>query len=429
MERFCMRAQSENELTTVASHLTGCPDCQAKFVSTLRRQREVADLSFTLAPEFWLRHEHLEYEQLVELGNAKLDASDRELIDAHLKICPPCREDVRSFLAFREQIAPEMSVSYAPVEQKSASERLSWVGWWRRLVWKPIYSAAVVILGIALIIGAAFLLKRRAENLQAQHGPTPQVSPVSTPDNRVANVPSPPSTPNESPIEKPNSADAVIINDRGRTITVDKSGSLAGLDDVPSPMRDEIAQVLLSERLERPAILKELSGQQGNLRGGKTAPPFNLTFPSRAVIVSDRPTLKWEKALGASSYQVYVNDQAGHEVAKSDELSSERTAWLLPKSLRRGEVYSWTVVAVVDGKEIVSPGPSSPEMKFKVLSASSLRQLNQLKKTRSHLALGVFYAQKGMIAEAEREFKLLVLKNPGSQSANRLLIEIQWPKR
>ena len=142
MERFSVRTLSEIELTNVARHLTGCPDCQAEFVSTLRRQRGVADLSFTLAPEFWLRHEHLDYEQLVEFAEGKLDTPDRELIDAHLKVCTPCTEDVRSFLAFREQIAPEMRVSYAPVEQESVHERLSWVSWWRGLAWKSVYSAA-----------------------------------------------------------------------------------------------------------------------------------------------------------------------------------------------------------------------------------------------------------------------------------------------
>src|SRR6266403_602353 len=109
MERFSMRVLTENELTMAARHLTGCPDCQAKFVSTLRRQREVADLSFTLAPEFWLRHEHLDYEQLVELADDKLDTDHRELIDAHLEVCASCAEDVRSFLAFQEQVAPQMT--------------------------------------------------------------------------------------------------------------------------------------------------------------------------------------------------------------------------------------------------------------------------------------------------------------------------------
>jgi len=87
---------------------------------------------------------------------------------------------------------------------------------------------------------------------------------------------------------------------------------------------------------------------------------------------------------------VYVNDHAGHEVAKSDDLPSEQTQWILQKPLKRGEIYVWSVVALVDGKEIVSPGPSSPEIKFQVLSAGSLRQLNQLKK-RAHILLLEFF--------------------------------------
>jgi predicted anti-sigma-YlaC factor YlaD len=431
IELFCVRSLPETELATVARHLAECSDCHRQLVATLGRHRGVADLSFTLAPEFWLRHEHIDYEQLVELADNKLDATDRELIDLHLKVCPPCREDVRSFLAFREQIAPELKVSYAPVEREPAREGRTWSSWWRGLAWKPIYAAAVVVIGIAIVIGAALFLKRRAENLQVRQVPTPQVSPGSTPDNRAANAPSPPATPNESPTEKPNSSEAIVVlNDRGGTITVDRSGDVVGLDDVPAPTRDEIAKVLMSERLEQPAILKELGGEQGSLRGSKNTTPFRLTSPLRTVIVTDRPTLKWEKASGASSYRVYVNDQAGHEVARSEELPPELTEWRLPKPLKRGEIYVWTVMAVVDGKEIVSPGPSSPEMKFQVLSTSGLGQLNKLKKTRSHLALGVFYAHEGMIADAEREFRILVRDNPRSPHANRLLGQLgSWQRR
>jgi hypothetical protein len=430
MDLFCVRSLPETELATVARHLAECSDCHQQLVATLGRHRGVADLSFTLAPEFWLRHEHIDYEQFVELADNKLDATDRELIDLHLKGCPPCREDVRSFLAFREQIAPELKVSYAPVERQPTREGRTWSSWWRGLAWKPIYAAAVVVIGIAIVIGAALLLKRRAENLQVQQMPTHQGSPSSTPDNRAANVPSPPATPNQSPTEKRNSAEAIVVlNDRGGTISVDKSGNVAGLDDVSVTTRDEIAKVLMSERLEQPAIVKELGGEQGSLRGSKNTTPFRLTSPLRTVIFTDRPTLKWEKASGASSYRVYVNDPTGHEVARSEELLSERTEWMLPKKLKRGEIYAWSVVAVVDGKEIVSPGPSSPEMKFQVLSTSGLGQLNKLKKSRSHLALGVFYAHEGMIAEAEREFRILVRDNPRSQTASKMLREIQsWPR-
>jgi hypothetical protein len=421
MRLFCIRALSEVDLTAIARHLTDCAQCHRLLVSSLR-EHDLETPRFTLAPEFWLTHEHIDYDQLVELAENRLDASERESIDAHLRICQACEEDVRSFLAFREQIAPELKVSYVPVEKESVPERLSLISWWRGLTWKPIYAAAVVVIGIAIVIGAALVLKRRAENFQAKQMATPLVSPSSTTDIRVANVPSPLPTPNVSPIEKPNSAEAVIvINDRGGTITVDKSGSVAGLDDVPPPTRDEIAKVLLSQRLERPAILKEIGGQDGTLRGTKNAPPFKLISPSRTVIVSNRPTLKWEKAPGASSYQVYVNDQAGHEVARSEELPSERTEWTLPKPLRRGEIYAWAVVAVIDGKEILSPGASSPEMKFQVLPLSSLRELDHLKKTRSRLALGVFYTRLGLIDAAEREFQELVRLNPHDTVTKKLL--------
>ena len=185
---------------------------------------------------------------------------------------------------------------------------------------------------------------------------------------------SPHATPNQSPAAIPNSAEAVLVlNDRGGTVTVDKNGNVVGLDDVPAATRDEIAQVLLSERLEQPAILKGLGGQDDTLRGSNNAQPFKLTYPSRTVIVTDRPNLKWEKASGASSDRVYVNDQSGRKVARSEDLPSERTQWILPNPLKRGEIYVWTVVAVVDGNEIVSPGPSSREMKFQVISATSLQ--------------------------------------------------------
>jgi hypothetical protein len=147
------------------------------------------------------------------------------------------------------------------------------------------------------------------------------------------------------------------------------------------------------------------------------------------VIVSDRPALKWERAPGASSYRVHVNDQAGREAARREELSSERTEWILAKPLKRSEIYVWTVVAIVDGKEIVSPGPSSPEMKFQVLSIGSFQQLNKLKKTGSHLALGVFYARGGLLTDAEREFQQLVRRNPDSRVAISLLHAVQLLSR
>ena len=429
MELFCARALDQTEQNSIARHLSECSDCAKQLVAILGRQKGTTTVSFTLTPAFWLRHKHIVYEQLVEFSDNKLEAEDRELIDAHLETCAPCREDVQSFLAFRKQIGPEMEISYTPVMPEPARSNLTW---WNTLARKPIYAAAVVLIAITLIIAGLFL-KRRADNLQAVQKPNPNVNlgeanEEPTPDNRTANG-SP--MPDGSPSEKPSSTAPVIaLNDRGGMVTVDSAGNVSGLDDVPASIRDEVAQALLTERIERASILKELGGQDATLRGSDSRQSFKLLFPARIVVVSDRPTFKWEKLAGASSYRVYLNGPRGSVVTHSEELSPAHTEWTISKPLKRGEIYTWTVVALVDGKEIVSPGPSSPEIKFKVLSANSIQRLNLLKKSRSHLALGVFYSREGMIAEAEREFQIVLNNNKSSEATQKLLRNIQlWKPR
>lgn len=141
--------------------------------------------------------------------------------------------------------------------------------------------------------------------------------------------------------------------------------------------------------------------------------------------MEDRPVFKWESLAGASSYRVYVMDSKGNQVVKSQELVPTEMQWTAKSSLRRGEIFSWVVTGVVDGKEIVSPAASAPEMKFAVLSVNDVQELNQIKKTRSHLALGVFYAKAGLLTEAEREFLQLIQLNPQSQLPRKLLRSVR----
>jgi hypothetical protein len=369
-----------------------------------------------LAPEFWLRHEHIDYEQLVELAEDKLDATDRDLIDLHLKSCPPCQEDVSRFLAFREKIAPELDVSYVPMGEDRTRPELPSVSWWRALTSKPIYAAAVVVIGVAIVIVASLLFKRRAENLRAQQRPVPQVSPTSAPDNVTTMV-----SPIESPRATPESVVAVVaLNDRAGIVSITKEGDISGLDNVSPSLRGEIAKALLSGRVERPHVLQDLGGPDAALRGGYRGQSFRLISPNRTVIESDRPTFKWEKTPGANTYRVYVLDSSSHAVLNSEELPAALTQWTAPSAIKRGNIYSWSVVAIVNGKEIVSPGASASEIKFRILSSSDLRQLDALRRNRSHLSLGIFYAKLGLISKAERELQELVRLNPHSMVAKSL---------
>ena len=445
MRLFCLRALPEADLTAIARHLADCSQCHRLLVSSLR-EHALETPSFTLAPEFWLRHEHIDYDQLVELAERRLDESDRELIDAHIKTCPPCREDVRSFLAFRQEIEPELGVRYGPRTQSPPRGPVRQWNWWQGIVRRPVYATVVLVL-IALAI-AVMVFRNRTSVFEAWKGPTPQVSPKPTPSGGgVVTAASPTTTPpnNESAsnspkptiepspkriIENPapqigNSA-VIALNDGRSTITLNKDGKVTGLDDVPPETKRDIATALVAEKIEPPAVLNSLAPESTTLRGnGNKGAPFRLLSPGRIVIIESSPIFKWGQLAGASAYRVYVLDSRGHQVAKSEDLPSAITEWKPSTPLDRGKIYSWVVIAVVDGKEIVSPGAAAPAMKFQVLSASDLQKTDQLKRTRSHLVLGVFYAKVGLLAEAEREFQELVRLNPDDKVAKKLLRSVR----
>jgi hypothetical protein len=434
------------ELASIADHVDACSSCHQHFVDMLRSRRGSEPLKITLAPEFQLRHEHFDYEALVRLSDKTMDAAEREMLDVHVKICASCQEDVRSFLAFREQLDKETEQSAAIIASKPTHDKSPWLPWWRGLAWKPAYAAAVLLIGMALVIGVALFLKRRAANLEAKQIQPPQVNvgpPVQTPtpENRAAvNVPPTPvpsvqapkpvpspalTVRNRAPFTNPENAAVVALNDGQRKVTVNKAGDVSGLENIPGETRHDVADTLVAQNIEQPDITKELAPTSITLRGPTSGQPFKLLSPGRSVIVTDRPSFDWQKVAGATSYRVVVGDMRGHEVARSEDLSPDRTRWTPSTPIKRGETYAWNVIAIVNGKEISSPGDSAPEMKFKVLSATSAEELEQLKKAGSRLALGVFYAREGMVKEAEYEFQTLVRENSDSPVLKKLLKQIQ----
>jgi hypothetical protein len=432
IEHFSLSTLPEDELAIVAVHVADCQSCHHQFTEKLREQKGSTPVSFTLAPKFWFRNDHIEFEQLVGLADEKLDGETREIIEIHSEVCGTCREDIRSFLAFRKQSAREMEVSYGPTGHMSP-QKASGLPWWRGLGWKPTYAVAAVVLAALALVLTAFVLKRRSEPLEAKRNEPSQINIVASPtpaSNNPATFPSPASPePSRSPdvTSSPTIDNSYVaaLKDRPGEVTLDKSGHVAGLDEVSSIGRQEIAQALLTERFERPAVLKTLGGEESSLRGNNTGRTFKLLYPTRRVIIEDRPVCRWESLTGASSYKVYVLDSKGNAVVASEELAPTETQWTVKSSLKRGEVFSWVVTAVVEGKEIVSPAASAPEMKFAVLSIKDAQELTQLKKTRSHLALGVFYAKAGLLMEAEREFQRLVRLNPQSQVPRKLLQSVR----
>lgn len=414
VKQLCAKALPEDEQVAAAVHTAECQSCNQEFVEELKRQRGSVPFTFTLEPEFWFRDDHVDFELLVELADKTLDEETEEIVNIHLKTCETCREDVRSFLAFR---ARETEISYARPEYKGTHEAEA-APWWQRLQTRPVYTvAAIVLVTVAVLIGVITFNSRSGSleaNKKDQASPGIERSPSVSP-SPAQNVTSSPSSVEES-------ATVAVLQDSGGQVTIDKSGRVSGLDETSESTRRHIARVALSEQIEPADVLRRLSGEQSGLRGDDDGPQrFRLVYPVRSVVTEDQPLFRWESLPGASSYRVYVLDANGNQVGQSEELPPTQTQWKAPVALRRGQIFSWVVTALVDGKKVISPSASAPEVKFAVLSNADFKELTRLKKFNSHLALGVFYARTGLLDQAEREFESLFKLNPDSELARKLL--------
>jgi hypothetical protein len=421
VQQLCVSALPEDELVAAAVHTTECQSCNERFVEELKRQRGSTPLNFTLEPEFWFQHDHVDFDQLVALADKTLDQDTEEIINIHLKTCESCREDVRSFLAFRNATAREKNVTFGPIDYQP-TRAVPTRAWWQRLQTRAVYAvAAIVLVAIAILIGVIALNSRSGPleaNKQDHQNPdierTPNVS--SSPAPSVVS----------SPSSGADSEKVAILKDSLGEVTIAKNGRITGLDELPEKNRQYIARAVVSEQVEPPDVLRHLSGEQSGLRGNDDGRQgFRLMYPVRRVVIDDRPLFRWESLPGVSSYGVYVLDANGNQVGESEELPPTKTQWKAPAPLPRGQVFSWTVIAVVDGKKVASPSASAPEMKFAVLSAENFQELTSLKKSNSHLALGVYYARAGLLNEAEREFHSLLKLNPQSELARKLLQSVR----
>jgi len=410
IKQLCVSALPEDELAAAAVHTAECQSCDQRFIEELKRQRGSVPFNFTLEPEFWFRDDHLDFDDLVGLADNTFDEETREIIDIHLSTCESCREDVRSFLAFREATAGEMKVSYGPTYDEP-NDDIRRAPWWRQgLQRRPVYAvAAIVLIAVAVLIGVIALSRRSGPlevNKQEQTNGGSERSPSISP------------TPAPSVV----SATVAILKDTGGEVSIEKDGHITGLDEVSENSRQYVAQAALSEQIVPSDVLRRLQGEPGGLRGNDDGPQsFRQLYPVRRVVTDARPVFRWERLPGVSSYRVYVLDQDGNQVSQSEELPPTQTQWKAPAPLRRGQVFSWVVTALVNGKKVVSPSVSAPEIKFAVLSTADFQELNDLKKLNSHLALGVFYARVGLLNEAEREFEGLVELNPQSELPRKLL--------
>ena len=104
LEQFTVGVLEDDEMVFAATHVADCKTCHKAFVEELRRRHGSGPFRLRLDLEFCFRHDHLVFEDLVSIADQTLESEPelKEISDAHLITCGRCREDVRSFLAFRK---------------------------------------------------------------------------------------------------------------------------------------------------------------------------------------------------------------------------------------------------------------------------------------------------------------------------------------
>ncbi|MET0625901.1 MAG: zf-HC2 domain-containing protein [Pyrinomonadaceae bacterium] len=438
LERYRERTLPPQALLAANAHLYDCEACHGRYGGDANLEAAFAFLQNIGEPVE--EESHLPFEQLAAYVDDALEGEERRAVATHLEQCAVCAAEVRELRPLRDLItpapalAPPKIATPAHVNGPTLFEKL-------RAAWRaPGYRIPALIAGAVLLVVLSgwFLIRspRTAEvGPQAQVPPTPQEH---AQDKQVTENVSPggnaPADKSGSPVEKAsndkNTAPPSSVMDADVRVTVDAGGRVEGLDALAPAHRQLVGRMLTTARVETPRMSWESRPGRDVLMGGADGRlSFSLLSPVGQIVRDVRPTLRWTPLEGAESYVVTVRDSRGGTVAMSGPLSSAE--WSVPQPLRRGVVYSWKVLAVKDGEEIVSPSPTAADARFKVLEETRAEELDSAERLRprSRLLLGALYARAGLLDEAEREFQKLSEENPRSRVARELLRDVKSRRR
>jgi hypothetical protein len=409
------------DLAPISNHLWGCAICSSQVERALDGDVECSTLKSEVFAEMLsspAEREHLTLEQTAGYVEEALAGEDLQVVRDHLSYCEQCEMAVNDLQAFREQVISGLDRECRPSPVIADTSGRRFVKALSSLFSRPtalIFGSALTAL---LLILAGWLIWEAPQSKKAEMtgGPpsptTPSVSPVVSPTPMLRDEPT---------------VMVAQLNDGGGQVTLDQTGNLTGIDNLPPAYEQMIKSALTTQRLEESRFLAGLTPpEDSEIRSrDNTDREFSMIKPVGTVILSDRPIFRWSRLGGAANYIVEVYDDEFTKVATSSQLIDN--SWTASGSLPRGKTYTWQVKAVKDGLELISPPPGEPEAKFRILDRARVGELMQARRTYpgSHLILGLLYARDGLLDNAELEFRKLRKANPSSAIARRLLAHVQ----
>ena len=415
LEQYRRSALPPLELLAADDHLAECASCRARLAEAVPVVQAWQALQAAL-PASAEADAHLSYEVLAALVDAQLPEPERRAAAQHLAACALCAAEREDLQATRAALSAAASKEL-PVSETvpPVTEPASWLAQVQTLfAWRwPVLAgvSALILLVSWWLVSWWLLTPRRPQPMPpdiVSASPTPTAVPVEASPAPTSNI----------------SANVLALNDGGGQVRLDAQGSLSFPQPLPAAYEQMIKRALTAGRVETPA-LAGLNAKSGSLMGGNAGVAFTLFAPLAQVSESARPQFRWQALAGAEGYLVTVYDSAFNKVAVSPLLTS--TEWQPAQPLPRGATYSWQVKARKDGQEVAAPVPPAPEAKFKVLERSKFEEVVQARRqfAGSHLALGLLYAQAGLLPEAERELQSLADANRNSALARKLLQSVK----
>jgi hypothetical protein len=404
------------EALSVSDHLAGCEMCRHRLESGVNDDAEFLALRAELLDEaeaLTSLREHLTVEELTRFVDGALPSEELQVAEDHLTCCEECNLMVEDLQAFKDQVTTGFGRNHYPSGHRAQDESR-----WRRLftVWPRLWPDSLVFgtaLAACLLAVMSWLVWRewREGSAEQKVSNIPSSAGVSTPD---------------SPNTAPGSESSLIVrlNDGDGEVTLDREGKLSGLAQLSLAGRQIVERALTTQSIEGSPLLSDLTRPDGTSRGsGNRSEEFSVIEPVGEVTITDRPTFRWSPLTGATSYTVEVYDESLRQVAVSQPVTGH--TWTATQPLKRGRIYAWLVKTSNNGRVKVSP--PAQEARFRILDRARLEELSNARRDygSSHLALGLLYAQAGVLDEAEREFTALQRANPKSEIVNRFLMRIR----
>jgi hypothetical protein len=407
---------SASEALSVSDHLSGCEMCRQRLESSANDDEEYLALRAELlgdAEALTSPIGHLTVGEMAAFVDGTLLGEELQVAEDHLSCCEECNLAVKDLLAFKDQVTPGFDRNHHSSGFRAQDESR-----WRRL-----FAAGPRLWPTSLVFGTAL-----AACLLAVMGWLVWREWRGGNDNpEITKAPSSPGVPTpSSPNPMPGSESTLIVrlNDGEGEVRLDREGRLSGLDHLSPAGRQMVERALTTQTIERSPLLSGLTSPKVTSRGsGNRGEEFSVIEPVGEVTITDRPTFRWSPLDGATSYRVEIYDENLRQVAVSQPVAGH--SWTVTQPLKRGGIYAWLVKTSKNGRVEVSP--PAQDAKFRILDQARVDELSAARRDyrSSHLALGLLYAEAGVLDEAEREFSALQRANPKSEIVNRLLMRIR----